>query len=49
MSLGVVQSGRMLALGASGRRFESFRRDQSIKMVNNFYARVAQLARAPAL
>ena len=33
-SLGVVQSGRMLALGASGRRFESFRRDHFVIKVN---------------
>ena len=38
-SLGVVQSGRTLALGASGRRFKSCRRDHlrelCIKVVNN--------------
>ena len=28
-NLGVVQSGRMLALGASGRRFKSYRRDHN--------------------
>ena len=37
--LGVVQSGRTLALGASGRRFKSCRRDHMrelcIKVVNN--------------
>ena len=38
-NLGVVQSGRTLALGASGRRFKSCRRDHlrelCIKVVNN--------------
>ena len=30
-NLGVVQSGRILALGASGRRFKSYRRDHYSK------------------